>query len=81
MHGFSEQNVDITNDSSVVSSIAFSKCTQFFNNCLGQLSLIITQSRAKLKVIISENYCNRYRPTRYMSRGRSHVTIIRSHGI
>ncbi len=56
MHDFSEQNFDITNYSSVVSSIAFPKCTQFFNNCLVELSLIINKCRAKLKVIISENY-------------------------
>ncbi len=38
---------DATNYSSVISSIAFSKCTKFFNNCLIELSLIITKSRAK----------------------------------
>ncbi len=57
MYGFSERNVDVTNYSSVISSIAFSKCTKFFNNCLIELSLIITKSRAKLKFILSENYC------------------------
>ncbi len=57
MYGFSEQHFDVNNYSSVISSIAFSKCTQFFNNCLIELSLIITKSRAKLKVISSENYC------------------------
>ncbi len=57
MYDFSEQNVDVTNYSSVISSIAFSKCTKFFNNCLIEPSLIITKSRAKLKVILSENYC------------------------
>ncbi len=54
---FSEQNFDVTNYSSVISSIAFSKYTKFFDNCLIELSLIITKSRAKLKVILSENYC------------------------
>ncbi len=57
MYGFSEQNFDVTNYSSVISSIAFSKFTKFFNNCLIEPALIITKSRAKLKVILSENYC------------------------
>ncbi len=57
MYGFSEQNVDVTNYSSVISSIAFSKFTKFINNCLIEPALIITKSRAKLKVILSENYC------------------------
>ncbi len=57
MNGLSEQNLDVTNYSSVISSIALSKCTKFFNNCLIELSLIITKSRAKLKVILNENYC------------------------
>ncbi len=57
MYGFSEQNFDVTNYSSVISSITFSKCTKFFNNCLIELSLIITKSRAKLKVMLSESYC------------------------
>ncbi len=57
MYGFSEQNVDVTNYSSVISSIAFSKLTKFFNNCLIEPALIITKSRAKPKVILSENYC------------------------
>ncbi len=56
MYVFSERTFDISNYSSVISSIAFSK---FFNNCLIEPSLIITKSRAKLKVILSENYCNR----------------------
>ncbi len=42
MYGLSEQNFDATNYSSVISSSAFSKCTNFFNNCLIELSLIIT---------------------------------------
>ncbi len=50
MYDFSEKNVDVTNYSSVISSIAFSKCTKFLNNCLIEPSLIITKSRAKLKV-------------------------------
>ncbi len=54
---FSEQNFYVTNYSSVISSIAFSKCTKFFNNCLIERALIITKPRAKLKVILSENYC------------------------
>ncbi len=58
MYGFSEQNVDVTNYSSVISSIAFSKFTKFFKNCLIEPALIITKSRAKLKVILSENYCS-----------------------
>ncbi len=58
MYGFSEQNFDLTNYSSVISSISFSKCTKFFNNCLIELSLIITKSRAKPKVILSENNCS-----------------------
>ncbi len=33
MYGNSEQNCDLANYSSVISSIAFSKCTKFFNNC------------------------------------------------
>ncbi len=57
MYGFSEQNFDVTNYPSVISSIAFSKCTKFFNNCLIDPALIITKSRAKLKMILSENYC------------------------
>ncbi len=57
MYGFSEKNVDVTNYSSVISSIEFSKFTKFFNNCLIEPELIITKSRAKLKVILSENYC------------------------
>ncbi len=57
MYGFSEQNFDVTNYSSVISSIAFSKFTKFFNNCLTEPTLIITKSRAKLNVILSENYC------------------------
>ncbi len=57
MYGFAEQNFDVTNYSSVISSIAFSKRTKFFNNCLIELSLISTKSRAKLKGILSENYC------------------------
>ncbi len=57
MYGISEQNFDATNCSSVISIKAFSKCSKFFNNCLLELSLIITESRAKLKVIFSENYC------------------------
>ncbi len=57
MYGFSKQNVDVANYSSVISSNAFSKCTKFFNNCLIELSLIITKFCAKLKVILSENYC------------------------
>ncbi len=57
MYGISEQNFDATNYSSVISIKAFSKCCKFFNNCLLELSLIITESRAKLKVIFSENYC------------------------
>ncbi len=32
MYGFPEQNFDVTNYSSVISSIAFSKCTKFFDN-------------------------------------------------
>ncbi len=48
---------DVRNYSSVISRIAFSKCTKFFNNYLIEPSLIITKSRAKLKVILSENYC------------------------
>ncbi len=56
MYDFTE-NVDVTNYSSVISSIAFSKCTKFFNNYLIEASLIITKSRAKLKVILSEKYC------------------------
>ncbi len=58
MCGFSEQNYDVTNYSSIISSIAFSKCTKFFNNCLIELALIITKSRAKLKVILSDYNCN-----------------------
>ncbi len=54
---FSERPFDISNYSSAISSIAFSKYTKFFNNCLIEPSLIITKSRAKLKVILSENYC------------------------
>ncbi len=54
MYGFPEQNFDVTNYSSVISSIAFSKCTKFFDNCLIELSLTITKSRAKLKVILSK---------------------------
>ncbi len=57
IYGFSEQHVDVAIYSSVISSIAFSNCTKFFNNFLISLSLIITKSRAKLKVILSENYC------------------------
>ncbi len=57
MYGFSEQNFDVTNYSSVISSIAFSKCTKFFGNCLMEPSLIITKSRAKLKVILDKNCC------------------------
>ncbi len=57
MFGFSEQNVDVTNYSSVISSIASSKFIKFFNNCLIEPALIITKSRAKPKVILSENYC------------------------
>ncbi len=60
MFGFSEQNFDVTNYSSVISSISFSKFTKFFNNCLIEPALIITKSRAKLKVILSENYCIRF---------------------
>ncbi len=59
MYGFSEQNFDVTNYTSVISSIAFSKCTKFLNNCLIELPLIITKPRAKLNVILSENYCKR----------------------
>ncbi len=54
---FSERTFDVSNYSSAISSIAFSKCTKFFKNCLIEPSLIITKSRAKLKVILSENYC------------------------
>ncbi len=54
---FSERTFDVNNYSSSISSVAFSKCTKFFNNCLKEPSLIITKSRAKLKVILSENYC------------------------
>ncbi len=54
---FSERTFDVSNYSSAISSIAFSKCTKFFNYCLIEPSLIITKSRAKLKVILSENYC------------------------
>ncbi len=57
MYVFSERAFDVSNYSSAISSIAFSKCTKFFNNCLKEPSLIITKSRAKLKVILSENYC------------------------
>ncbi len=61
MYVFSERTFDVSNYSSVISiivySIAFSKCTKFFNDCLIEPSLIITKSRAKLKVILSENYC------------------------
>ncbi len=57
MYDFSGQNVDMINYSSVISSIAFSNCTKFFNNCLIERSLIITKYRAKPKVILSENYC------------------------
>ncbi len=59
IYGFSEQNFDVTNYSSVIISITFSKCTKFFNNCLIEPALFITKSRAKLKVILSENYCTR----------------------
>ncbi len=55
---FSEQNFDVNNYSTVISSIALSKCTTFFDNYLIELSLIITKSRAKLKVILSKNYCS-----------------------
>ncbi len=54
---FSEQTFDVSNYSSVISSITFSECTKFFNNCLIEPSLIIIKSRAKLKAILSENYC------------------------
>ncbi len=57
MYVFSERTFDVSNYSSAISSIAFSKCTKFFNNCLIEPPLIITKSRAKLKVILSENYC------------------------
>ncbi len=57
MNGISEQHFDATNYSSIISIIAFSKCSKFFNNCLIELSLIITESRAKLKLLFSENYC------------------------
>ncbi len=50
----SEQNFDVTNYFSDISTMAFSKCTKFFNNCLIELSLITTKSRAKLQVILSE---------------------------
>ncbi len=56
---FSERTFDVSNYPSAISSIAFSKCTKFFNNCLIEPSLIITKSRAKLKVILSENYCTK----------------------
>ncbi len=55
---FSERTFDVSNYSSAISSIAFSKCTTFFNNCLIEPSLIITKSPTKLKVISSENYCS-----------------------
>ncbi len=64
MYGFAEQNFDVTNYPSVISSIAFSKYTKFFDNCLIELSLIITKSRAKLKVILSENYCTYFKLSR-----------------
>ncbi len=57
MYVFSERTFDVSNYSSALSSIAFSKCTKFLNNCLIEPSLIITKSCAKLKVIFSENYC------------------------
>ncbi len=59
MYGFSEQNFDVTSCTSVISSIAFSKCTKFFNTCLIELPRIITKSRAELNVILNENYCIR----------------------
>ncbi len=49
---FSEQTFDLTNYFCDISSMAF----YFFNNCLIELSLIITKSRAKLQVILSEIY-------------------------
>ncbi len=55
---------DVSNYSFVISNIAFSKCTKFFNNCLIETSLIITKSRAKLKVILSKNYCKCERKVR-----------------
>ncbi len=58
MCGFCEQNFDVTNCSFVISSIAFSKCTQVYNNCVIELSLIITKSRAKLKVIFKGKLLN-----------------------
>ncbi len=57
MYIFSERTFGVSNYSIVISSVAFSKCTKFFNNCLIEPSLIITKSHPKLKVILSENYC------------------------
>ncbi len=48
----SEQLLGIKN------SVVFSKCKcKFFNNCLIEVSLGITKSRAKLQVILSKIYC------------------------
>ncbi len=53
MYVFPERHFDVNNYSYAISSIAFSKCTKFFNNCLIEPSVIITKSRAKPKVILS----------------------------
>ncbi len=57
MYGFVEQNFGVANYVYDISSMAFSKCTKFFNSCLIGLSLIITKSRAKLQVILRKIYC------------------------
>ncbi len=57
MYIFSERTFGVSNYSIVISSVTFSKCTKFFNNCLIEPSLIITKSHPKLKVILSEKYC------------------------
>ncbi len=54
---FSEQNVGVTIYFYYISSMLFSKFTEFFSNCLIELSLILTKSRTKLQVIFSEIYC------------------------
>ncbi len=54
---FSEQNVGVTICFYDISSMLLSKCTKFFSNCLIELSLILTKSRAKHQVIFSEIYC------------------------
>ncbi len=58
MCGFTEQNDDVAKYFYDLSSMLLSK---FFNNCLTEISLIMTTSRAKVQVILSEMYCTENR--------------------